>query len=202
MSGSLPLWYRWRWKPAKTPRTCTGQPKSRKASNSAWPHFRFSRGGSFSPSNSSTPCSTYCAKHEVHKRPLFIGELRGHRNPRRFGANLVRKRFGSKRHRGQHVEQIAVHAVNTFCSSAKASRPKPLSASPASSLFRVCGSLQDPRNPSSSTKNSGSAPNTLSKCCAADIGCPSVLQNVVAVMCWKQCSLPSPSLTLAGGGWL
>jgi hypothetical protein len=64
------------------------------------------------------------------------------------------------------------------CIAPNGSRPKPLSASPASSFLRVPGSLYKAQSRSSSLKKSGSAPNRFSRNCAADIGRRSALQKL------------------------
>src|ERR1035437_740101 len=87
-----------------------------------------------------------------------------------------------------------------FCISAICSRPKPFSASPSSNLARVSGSLHRARSSSSSLKNSGSLPNSISRNCCADIGVPSGCQKLVIIMCWMVRALPSASLTLIFAG--
>src|SRR4029077_19107762 len=84
-----------------------------------------------------------------------------------------------------------------FCISSNCSCPKPFSASPCKSFFRVSGALHISRSCSSFLKNSGSLPNNNSRNCFAEMGVPSVCQNVVHTICWMARSLPSASLTFA-----
>src|SRR5271157_5563278 len=59
-----------------------------------------------------------------------------------------------------------------FCISANWSWPKPFSARPSRSFFRVSGTLQRARSSASSLKNSGSFPKSSSMNCWAEMGVP------------------------------
>jgi hypothetical protein len=89
-----------------------------------------------------------------------------------------------KGHIGQHIEQVAVLGLDDLLHLGQRLAAEALVGQAGEQRLAGVGSLQSLRSSSSSLKNSGRAPNSASRNCAADIGRPSALQNVVAVMCW------------------